>query len=36
VRDVYYMPSDKEPRAATIWLRWNGSAGRYDVVGLEH
>jgi hypothetical protein len=36
VRDVYHMPSDKEPRAATIWLRWNSSAGRYDVVGLEH
>jgi hypothetical protein len=36
VRDAYHMPSEKHPRVATIWLRWNGSAGRYEVVGLEH
>jgi hypothetical protein len=36
VRDVYHMPAEKKARAATIWLRWNASAGRYEVVGLEH
>jgi hypothetical protein len=35
VRDLYHM-DDEEPRAATIWLRWNGASGRYEVVGLEH
>jgi hypothetical protein len=35
VRDKYYM-THPDPRAATIWLRWNDSAGRYEVVGLEH
>jgi hypothetical protein len=35
VRDRYYMDG-RDPRAATIWLRWNESAGRYQVVGLEH
>jgi hypothetical protein len=35
VRDRYYMPNP-EPRAATVWLRWDDSAGRYQVVGLEH
>ena len=35
VRDVYHM-DDEEPRAATVWLRWDGRAGAYQVVGLEH
>jgi hypothetical protein len=35
VRDKYYQ-SPPDPRAATVWLRWNASAGRYEVVGLEH
>jgi hypothetical protein len=34
-RDHYYM-LHPDPRAATIWLRWDSSAGRYQVVGLEH
>jgi hypothetical protein len=35
LRDRYYT-LDPDPRAATIWLRWDESAERYRVVGLEH
>lgn len=35
VRDVYHM-DDEDPRAATVWLRWNADTRRYRVVGLEH